>query len=51
MKIDNLRDLSECPNDFARLYVKESLLLAEVVGDADCFLKSELIATAKQLWK
>lgn len=41
-RIDNLRDLSAGPIDFQKKYANESLLLANVIGDADSELYKEL---------
>jgi (p)ppGpp synthase/HD superfamily hydrolase len=48
-RIDNLRDLPGAPAKFKKLYASESLLLAEVVGDADELLKGELIYWARRV--
>lgn len=47
-RIDNLNDMAGATADFRRLYSKESLLLAEVIGDADAELKTEMIKIASQ---
>lgn len=49
-RIDNLSDMSACPNEeFKKLYSAESLLLAEAIGSADESLKSRLIDLARTL--
>lgn len=48
-RIDNLSEMRGAEGSFVGLYVNESLMLAEVVGDADESLKKELIETAKAL--
>lgn len=47
-RIDNLLEMSGAPWDFMALYAQESLLLAEVIGDADSKLKNDLIALATE---
>lgn len=46
-RLDNLGEMKGAPADFKRLYSKESLLLAEAVGDAYPALKKELTAKAE----
>lgn len=48
-RIDNLSEMDGSAGSFVALYVKESLLLAETIGDADPGLKKELIDTANAL--
>ena len=43
-RIDNLRDMPLTPpNSYTKMYLEESLLLAEVIGSADLALKAELV--------
>lgn len=48
-RIDNLSEMDGAQGSFVTVYVEESLLLAEAVGDADDLLRKELIDTAKAL--
>jgi (p)ppGpp synthase/HD superfamily hydrolase len=48
-RIDNLSEMDGAQGSFVALYVSESLLLADVVGDADESLRNELIGAAKGL--
>lgn len=48
-RIDNLSEMDGAQGSFVALYVNESILLAEVVGDADSDLQKELIEAAKSL--
>jgi len=45
-RIDNLSDCDAAPRAFRGLYAMESAMLADVVGDADPRLESELRAAA-----
>lgn len=47
-RLDNLNELDPA-SGFTRLYARESLLLAEAVGDADEPLRIELVKTAESL--
>jgi len=48
-RIDNLRDMGGADEEFLKLYAKESILLAEAIGDTDLALKKELIEVAHVL--
>ncbi len=48
-RIDNLSELSGAPQDFVKLYLEESRMLLEVIGDADDALRYELSARIRQL--
>ena len=50
-RLDNLEELRGAPGDFKKLYSKESLTLAEVIGDADLELKKKLIDSALLILK
>jgi len=47
-RIDNLKE-TDPEDEFSKLYAKESLLLVEVIGDGDVYLKEELIKEANRL--
>lgn len=46
-RIDNLREMTQAPGAFRVKYGEESLLLAEVLKDADTDLAQELLAEAR----
>lgn len=48
-RIDNLRDTKGMTEAFKKLYANESLLLAEVLKDADLELYKKLVGLAKEL--
>jgi (p)ppGpp synthase/HD superfamily hydrolase len=48
-RLDNLREMDGSAGDFARLYGEESLLLVEVLKDADPALAEELRTVAESL--
>jgi len=50
-RIDNLQEMEGAETDFKIVYAKESLALAEVVGDGDAVLKEMLVAMANKLLK
>jgi (p)ppGpp synthase/HD superfamily hydrolase len=50
-RIDNLGDLAGAPLGFLKLYLEESRLLVEVIGDADDGLRQELAEKINQLRK
>lgn len=48
-RLDNLADMAGADGNFKVLYAKESLLLAETVGDADAGLKAEILAVCEKM--
>ncbi len=48
-RIDNLLDMSKAKEDFKHLYVSESLLLLEVIGDADSELRDRFLLACGRL--
>ncbi len=48
-RVDNLNEMVGAKEDFKRLYSSESLLLADVIGNADIGLRNELVRAAKRL--
>ena len=42
-RIDNVRESQKIADDFTKRYLKESVKLAEAIGDADPELKQELL--------
>lgn len=47
-RIDNLLEMSGAPWDFKVLYAQESILLVEVIGEADRVLAKDLVEIAQQ---
>jgi (p)ppGpp synthase/HD superfamily hydrolase len=48
-RVDNLREMGGADGGFKAKYAAESLLLADVVGDADAELRTQLIDLANEL--
>lgn len=48
-RIDNLLEMGGAPWDFQALYAQESIMLADVVGDVDSYLKNDLIEIAETM--